>query len=154
MSRIVTAVYRSYAVAELVRRELEQIGVSATDIAMIPDADEPASAERPRDNRQLMDSLSALDLPDGDTRDYQQCVRRGDYVVSANVGSELVQRAQKVMRNPEAEARNLDALSGEFEDTQVVRHIVRPAGERVMAERDVTIPHPYVRAYRPAPRRD
>lgn len=153
MSRIITAVYRSYAVAALVRGELEQIGVPAGDIVVIPDADEPASEERPRENRQLMDAVSELDLPDSDTRDYQQCVRRGDYVVSATVGSALVEEARKIMRNPEAEARNLDALAQEFEHTQVVRHSVRPARAGTAVAPDADAAHPYIRSYHPADRR-
>ena len=98
MNRNVTAVYRTYSVADLVRAELEELGVSRSDIHMIPDSDLTAGTSGEREDRRWSDTLHDLDLPDEDMRTYQSCVRRGDYVVSANVDESDVDRVQQIMR--------------------------------------------------------
>jgi hypothetical protein len=120
MDRNVTAVYRTYAVANL-------------------------------EDRRWMDELHDLHLPDDDLRTYQQCVRRGDYVVSANVDKDSVRRVQEIMRRPEAEAHNLDHRGDEFrEDIVIARSDTTraKADPRWVGRRDTEYTDPYVRPYK------
>jgi hypothetical protein len=151
VDRNVTAIYRSYSVADLVRRDLEAIGISRSHIHVIPDADEPLGAGGYRDDTRWTNRIHDLHLPDDDVRLYQSSVRRGDYVVSANVDDDLVARVQQIMRRPEAEAYNLDVRADEFQDEQVVLHTDtarRAADARVVGQREVAADDPYVRSYR------
>ena len=151
MSRNVTAVYRTYSVADLVRAELETLGVSRSDIHVIPDSDLTAGTSADRDDRRWTDRLHDLDLPDEDVRTYQSCVRRGDYVVSANVDESDVERVQQIMRRPEAEAHDLDARDAEFRDETIHPHsdASRAAADsRIKRRRDPAYTDPYLRSYR------
>lgn len=188
MYRNVTAVYRTRQVAETVRRGLEDIGVPARDIHIIPDpahdtpagraaeigedrtvtgdaagaaprgttaaaADPagvsgttPAGAAVPRHPtarhehplhhanplevgaddgdyyRPHYDRLHDLHLPEEDVRTYQHCVRRGDYVVSAEVDDALVEKVKGVMRRPETEAWDIEHRASEFRNEALIAH--------------------------------
>jgi hypothetical protein len=151
MNRNVTAVYRTYSVADLVRAELEDYGLSRSDIHVIPDSDLPAGTSGEREDRRWSDALHDLDLPDEDMRTYQSCVRRGDYVVSANVDESDVERVQQIMRRPEAEAYDLDARDAEFRDETIHPHSDdsrTAAALRAKRRRDPAYTDPYLRAYR------
>jgi hypothetical protein len=151
MNRNVTAVYRTYSVADLVRAELEALGISRSDIHVVPDSDLPAGTSGDRDDRRWSDKLHDLDLPDEDVRTYQSSVRRGDYVVSANVDDSDVERVQQIMRRPEAEAYDLDARDAEFRDETVHPRsdTSRTAAElRAKRRRDPAYTDPYLRSYR------
>ena len=149
MSRNITAVYRTYSVADLVRAELEELGLSRSDIHVIPDSDLSAGTSADRDDRRWSDKLHDLDLPDEDVRTYQSSVRRGDYVVSANVDDSSVERVQQIMRRPEAEAYDLDAREAEFRDETIYPHSSRAAADtRVKHQRDPAYTDPYLRSYR------
>ena len=151
MSRNVTAVYRTYSVADLVRAELEALGLSRGDIHVIPETDLPAGTSGERADRRWSDALHELDLPDEDMRTYQSCVRRGDYVVSANVEEDDVERVQKIMRRPEAEAYDLDVRDAEFRDETIHPHSDdsrTAAALRARRRRDPAYTDPYLRAYR------
>jgi hypothetical protein len=150
MNLNVTAVYRTYSVADLVRAELEELGVSRSDIHVIPDSDLTAGT-RDREDRRWSDTLHDLDLPDEDMRTYQSCVRRGDYVVSANVDEDDVERVQQIMRRPEAEAYDLDARDTEFRDEAIHPHSDdsrTAAALRARRRRDPAYTDPYLRSYR------
>ena len=132
-------------------RELEALGIARSNIHVIPDTEDIVAAGTYREDRRWTDELHELHLPDNDVRTYQQCVRRGDYVVSANVDDNYVQRAQEIMRRPEAEAHDLDARSGEFVDETVIVHsdTARPVSDpRYVGQRDADYTDPYVRSYR------
>ncbi len=119
MYRNVTAVYRTYAVADLVRKELHDLGIQSGHVRMVPDSDlGTAAGGTDRDDRydRHVDALHDLHLPEDDVRTYQNCVRRGDYVVSAEVDEDQVTRVQQIMRRPEDEAYNLDTRADEFSD--------------------------------------
>lgn len=152
MDRNVTAVYRTYAVADLVRRELEQLGISSRHLHVIPDSEDRVEGSRYREDRRWTDALYDLHLPDEDLRTYQQCVRRGDYVVSANVDNDSVRRVQEIMRRPEAEAYyKLDSRSDEFRDETVIAHSDSARGARdprLVGRRDTEHTDPFVRAYK------
>jgi hypothetical protein len=151
MNRNVTAVYRTYSVADLVRAELEELGISRSDIHVIPDSDLPAGTSSERENRRWTDKFHDLDLPDEDVLTYQSCVRRGDYVVSANVDEDDVARVQQIMRRPEAEAYDLDSRDAEFRGETIYPHSdsSRTAADlREKRRRDPTYTDPYLRSYR------
>jgi hypothetical protein len=150
MNRNVTAVYRTYSVADLVRRELEALGISRGDIQVIPDSQDVFRPSGKRDDYRWTDALHDLDLPEEDVRTYQHCVRRGDYVVSANVDEDRVGRVQEIMRRPEAEAYNLDVRADEFREEALVAHSDkrRTSDGRLVGQRDTTYTDPYVRSYR------
>jgi hypothetical protein len=151
MNLNVTAVYRTYSVADLVRAELEALGLSRSDIHVIPDSDLPAGTSGERADRRWSDKIHDLDLPDEDMRTYQSCVRRGDFVVSANVDEDDVERVQQIMRRPEAEAYDLDARDSEFRDEMLHPHSDdsrTAAALRARRRRDPAYTDPYLRSYR------
>ena len=147
MQRVVTAIYRTWAVADLVRSEIADLGVSRGHIHVVPDSDTPVTAGATRDDHRYSDDLHDLHLPENDLRSYQQAVRRGDYVVSANVDEDHLPRVTEIMRRPE-DAYDLDATDIEFAEVEYVPH---SSGTYVVDEdrvgtRDTTT-DPYVRSY-------
>lgn len=151
MNRNVTAVYRTHAVADLVRRELEALGISSGHIHLIPGREDEVGSGGYREESRYIDALHDLHLPDDDLRTYQQSVRRGDYVVSANVDDNLVSRVQEVMRRPEAEAYNLDTRHSEFSTEELIPHSdIGRRGRNAdwLGQRDPAYSDPYVRSYR------
>lgn len=150
MHRNVTAIYRTHATADLVRRELGELGVSSGDIHVIPDRDIPVGPEGHRSDDRYSDQLHDLHLPDEDLRTYQQSVRRGDYVVSVEIDEEQVGRVKDIMKRPEGEARDLDQRSEELAgadlDPYSDPNSGRP-GEDLTAQRDPDHADPYSRVY-------
>ncbi|MDN2583887.1 hypothetical protein [Aquibium sp. ELW1220] len=128
MNRNVTAIYRTHAVADLVRRELANVGVSRSSIHVVPDTDVAVAPNGRRDDDRYLDDLHDMNLPDNDLRTYQHCVRDGDYVVSVEVDDDLVTRVQEIMKRPETEARDFAARDEEFFNEPVVPHSNAPAG--------------------------
>lgn len=121
MLRTVTAVYRTHAIADLVRTELQSLGVQTGSISVVPDNDVPVTAGGTRDETRYHDALHDMHLPEDDLRSYQNAVRRGDYVVSANVDDDKLDRALEIMRRPE-ESYELDALDEEFRTSPYTTH--------------------------------
>lgn len=150
MHRNITAIYRTHAVADLVRRELSDLGISKNDIHVVPDRDDPVGTDGRRADNSYSDQLHDLHLPDEDLRTYQQSVRRGDYVVSAEVDENHVDRAKEIMRRPEDEAYDLDHRSGEFEG-EAIDPYSDPSKRRTDADwtarRDNDHSDPYTRSY-------
>jgi len=144
MNRNVTAIYRTHSTADLVRRELEKLGVSRSDIHVVPDTESPAT-----DRERYMDDLHDLHLPDDDVRTYQHSVRSGDHVVSANVDEDQVEHARRIMSRPEAEAYDLSARDTEFRDETLIAHsdAARPASQRDWVGEREESNDPYVRSY-------
>ena len=157
MNRNVTAIYRTHAVADLVRRELEAEGLSRSDIHVIPDHDRVISdhdrgiVAADDEYRRYFDAIHDLNLPDADARTYQASVRRGDYIVSVDAGDDRVDRIQAIMRRPEAEAYNIDDLDAEFSNydflapSDISRRTLDPARR---GERDPAYTNPGMRSYR------
>ena len=105
MQRAVTAIYRSPEVADLVQKELEQLGIASRDITVLSGT---AGADG------AMDRLHDLGLPDEDARTYQQALRNGDHVVSVDVHDDShLGGAQEIMRRPE-DAYDLDELDTRY----------------------------------------
>ena len=122
MQRAVTAIYRTYAVADLVRDEIADLGVSRGYIHVVPDRDEAVESGSQRDPDTFNDDLHGLHLPEDELRTYQQAVRRGDYIVSANVDDNdegTLDRILEIMRRPE-DAYDIDALDEEYRDAEYV----------------------------------
>lgn len=175
MQRTVTAIYRSYDVANLVREELERLGVERHHITVVPDrtslADDADPARRPAiipltlttrdaatddevywDNFETaVDRLHDLHLPESDTRTYQQAIRHGDFVVSVNLDDDAdLGRVDEVMRRPE-HAHDLDALDATHRDADYVPRRQPPGegyDERMVGRRDDDQLSPYTRSYR------
>ena len=133
MQRAVTAIYRTHAVAELVRDEIANLGVSKGHIHVVPDQDDGLAPGTQRDESSYSDDLHGLHLPQDELRTYQQAVRRGDYVVSVNVDDEShLDGILEVMRRPE-DSYDLDALDEEYRDAE---HGTAGAGMGTAAPRD------------------
>lgn len=150
MHRNITAIYRTHAVADLVRRELGQLGIPSGDIRVVPDQDDAAGGDSSRSRDGYSDQLHDLHLPDDDVRTYQQSVRQGDYVVSAEVEEEQVDRAKEIMRRPEDETHNLDQRSDEFGAATLDPHSDpdnRRTNDRWVGRRDQEHSDPYTRSY-------
>ena len=150
MYRNVTAIYRTHATAELVRREIDELGLAHGHVHVIPNRDEPVGAEGQRTDDRYMDTLHDLHLPDDDLRTYQHSVRRGDYVVSVEVDEEHVGRVQQIMRRPEEEAHNLDTRESEFRGEELYPHSAaseRTVDQRRLGRRDPAWNDPYSRTY-------
>jgi hypothetical protein len=98
--------YRRFASADLVRLALRDHGIEMDRIHVVPDR---ASGIDDAADFGLYDAvIHDLDLPEADKRDYQDAVRRGDFIVSARVSSEEVPRVEEIMRHPEAFADRVD----------------------------------------------
>jgi hypothetical protein len=115
MQRAVTAIYPSADVAQLVRRELTELGVGNHDITILPDLDGSSTF-----GGDPVDRLHNLGLPEEDMRTYQQAIRNGDYVVSVEVDREDdLSRIQEIMRRPE-DAYDLDQLDTQYADADFI----------------------------------
>lgn len=150
MYRNVTAIYRDYATADLVRRELSELGISHGDIHIVPDREEAVASSGYRDDHRYTDQLHGLHLPDDDLRTYQQSVRRGDYVVSVEIDEDNLQRAQAIMRRPEEELHNLDTRGTEFGNESLIPHSEgegSATNEDWRGRRDSDYTDPYTRSY-------
>jgi hypothetical protein len=149
MHRNVTAIYRTRGTADLVRRGLEEIGIPRSDIHVIPDRDYPVAAGGLREDTAYSDLLYDLHLPDDDLRTYQQCVRRGDYVVSAEVEDHDLDRVKAIMRRPEEETYSLESRAAEFRDETIIPHSAgdRTSREEWRASRLAAHDDPYARTY-------
>ncbi len=119
MNRAITAIYRTYATAQQVRDAITDAGVSSSYVDIIPDTDDQLEAGTYR-NDEVLDDLHDLHLPEDDVRTYQQAVRRGDYVVSANVDDDDVERVMEAMRRPEDEMYDIDRTEDEFRSADYV----------------------------------
>ena len=117
----VTALYRRFTSADLVREALRTEGISIARIHVIPDR---VSGIDDAQDLGLYDSILAdLELPEADTRAYQEAVRRGDFVVSVTVDSADVPRVEEIMRHPEAIA---EASASASAPTEAMPSAARP----------------------------
>ncbi len=150
MHRNVTAIYRTFATADLVRQELQRLPEMSGHVHVITDQDDPIGPDGVRTERGFSDQLHDLHLPDDDVRTYQHSVRQGDYVVSAEVDENQVAQAQNIMRRPEEEAYNLDMRSEDFRDGEFDPYSdpnAPPKNEDWIGRRDTTQNDPFTRTY-------
>jgi hypothetical protein len=131
MHKNVTAIYRTHAVAEQVKREISDLGISHRHIEVIPDGRDDATHGAPRDPDSYRSGLDHLGLPDDERHTYEHALRRGDHVVSVRVneGDEgHIDRISEIMRHPEA--HDMDALDTEFRDEPRSPHNAGPETPR------------------------
>lgn len=156
MARNVTAVYRTHAAAELVRRELEGLGISRGYIHVLPDDARSSSATASTtehthegvNHSALMHAVDDLHLPEDDTRAYKHCLHKGDHVVSVEVDDNQLEKVQKIMRRPEQEAYDLNARDEEFRGAETFpRREGYAADEARLGRRDAAMVDPYTRSY-------
>ena len=113
MHRNITAIYRTHDVADLVRREIADLGISRSHIHVVPEGADTVSTGSYRDESTYREGLDHLGLPDSDRHTYEQAVRRGDHVVSVRVDDEThLDRIAEIMRRPEA--YDFDTVDEEF----------------------------------------
>ena len=114
MHRAMTAVYRTHAAAEMVRDRLKGLGVSGSDIAVVPDDPAPLADGAHRDADTYARHIHDLHLPDDDARSYAESVRRGDFVVSVELDDDADEGAiAEAMRHPE-DMRDLAGLDRDY----------------------------------------
>jgi hypothetical protein len=101
MSKHVTAIYRSHAVAREVKEKVEALGIGLHHVTIVPDDDTPVADGTHRGDDHV-NAIDRLNLPDDDQRTYKRAVRTGDYVVSVKVnGDDDIDRVEEAMRHPE-----------------------------------------------------
>ena len=150
MHRNVTAIYRTFATADLVRQELHRLPDMSGHVHVTPDQDDPIGPDGFRAERGYSDELHDLHLPDDDLKTYQHSVRQGDYIVSAEVDEDQVKQAQDIMRRPGEEAYNLDIRSDEFRNGELDPYsdpIAPPENEDWMGRRYTRHDDPFTRTY-------
>ena len=106
MESRITAIYRTPETANLVRDELEHVGVARQRIAVLPQIARLGPADTSSATRADPDGaiggLQDLHLPESDARTYEEALRNGDYVVSVSVDENTdLDRIQRIMRQPE-----------------------------------------------------
>ena len=115
----VSAVYRTEAVAERVRAEIERLGVPASDVHRI-------SADGGTDGGARLEGLG---LPPEDVARYGHAIGGGDHVVVASVvDDEKTATIEGIMRDPE-HAKDDDELRADNPEGQ----LIAPAGEPLAA---------------------
>lgn len=103
MSSTITAIFRTADVADLVRRHLNELGVSERHIHVVSGADR-------------YDEIDSLHLPDDDATTYKQAVREGHHVVSAEVEDNQIDAAAEIMRHPE-QGLDIDSYETDYRDS-------------------------------------
>jgi hypothetical protein len=157
----VTAIYRTSGAAEVVRDELERLGVTRDHVTVLPDhliVPDTTDANRstttkPENLHDGFDRLHDLHLSESDTRIYQQAIRNGDYVVSASVDSGAdLDRIEQIMRRPE-HAYSFDDLDTGYRDADYVARrqpLADGFDERMVGQREERQMSPFTRRYRRA----
>lgn len=123
--KTVSAIYRTHEIASRVRDDVVRLGVSESDVRVVPDDPNPLDAGTTRDDAAMMEGLHDYGLSEDDVRTYQHSVRNGDYVVIARMHDEHVEAAQGIMRDPD-HALNEDELRSRYADEQLIAPAGRP----------------------------
>ena len=101
MPRIITALFEDRGAAERALQALIETGVARDRIAIVGErhatGTEVAPSRPPAPNEDVIAALHDLDLPDEDTRLFQEGLRRGCALVSARVGSDAAEQAIRVL---------------------------------------------------------
>ena len=116
----VSAAYRTRAIADRVVSEIAALGVSRSDLSVVPDEAAAGSAGS---------RLKELGLNDADVRAHDQAIREGGHVVVATVeDDEKVSMIEAIMRDPE-HAMTEDELRTRHDEGAAIA----PAGEPLAA---------------------
>lgn len=122
MHRAMTAVYRTHAAADAVRSRLVDLGVSRSDISLVPDEATPVAEGTHRDRDSYAKHIHDLHLPDDDARSYAESVRRGDHVVSVELDGDADEGAiAEAMRHPD-DMRDLAGLDRDYAGAEYARY--------------------------------
>lgn len=111
MTSTVTAIFETLEVAKLVRQEIVDFGVRANQVTIVPDGDQGGMTGTTRSDDDIA-QIQYLHVPGEDVRIYQQAVREGHYVVSADVEEGHVDGIIEIMRHPERGGLDIDAYAG------------------------------------------
>lgn len=114
MTSTITAIFETYDIAETVRQEIGDLGVGAPQIMVVPDGSGQTVAGEPRSDDEVAE-IQYLHIPSEDVRVYQQAVREGHYVVSADVEDAHVDRVIEIMRHPDRGGVDIDAYAASFQ---------------------------------------
>ncbi len=111
-----TAIHRNPDVANLLRAELEQLGIAQHKITVLSDiiGGGIGSSGALGSADDALERLHDLGLPEEDARTYQQALRNGDHVVFVEVDDDSrLARVQAIMRRPE-DAYDIDELDSRY----------------------------------------
>ena len=150
MSKHVTAIFRTHAVAAEAKAKIEGLGIPGRDVTIVPDDPAPVAAgtHRHDDHVGLIDRLN---LPDDDQRTYRRAVREGNFVVSAKVDDDdHIAAVEDALRHPE-HAIDIDAYDAQYRThpdyaADLERDRALAARESVYT-RDTARTGPYARTY-------
>ncbi|TFL18871.1 hypothetical protein [Jannaschia formosa] len=148
MHKNVTAIYRTHAVAEQVKEQIADLGISTRHIDVVPNRMDEATHGAPRDPDSYRSDLDHLGLPEDERHLYDHALRRGDHVVSVRVNHDdekHINRISEIMRHPEA--HDLDALDAEFRDEPRGAHNAGPGVATGRRDTDTDYGGPAVRGY-------
>ena len=115
MTKTVTAIFRTHAVAATVRDKIKALGESGSSVTILPDDPAPLAADTHRNDDAIREA-DHLNVSDADKRTYQQAIREGHFVVSADVDDDNVRAVVDIMRHPDtaAHAIDFDAYEAEY----------------------------------------
>ncbi|MBM2577953.1 hypothetical protein JQC91_16730 [Jannaschia sp. Os4] len=142
MTKTVTAIFRTHAIAATVRDKIKALGESGASVTILPDDPAPL-AEGTRRSDDAIRHADSLHVPDADKRTYQQAIREGHFIVSADVDDDHVSAVTDIMRHPDttAHAIDFDAYEAEYRGRpDYDPALIEPAGTTTGAEwrRDTT----------------
>lgn len=107
MTKTVTAIFRTHAVATTVRDKIKALGLSDSHVTILPDDPAPLAEGTHRTDDHVRRAHD-LNVPDEDKRTYQQAIREGHFIVSADVDSDHVATVSDIMRHPDTQAHAID----------------------------------------------
>ena len=150
MTKHITAIYRTHAIAQEVKRTIEGLGIGGHHVTIVPDDPTALTPGTHRDDHHVS-RIDALNLPDDDQRTYKRAVREGNYVVSVKVDDDdHIARLEDAMRHPE-HGIDIDAYDTEYRAhpdyaTDMERDRAIAARDGVYT-RDTTRPATHARTY-------
>ena len=100
-NRTVSAFYETRASAEAHKRQLEQLGIAASDITIVEGADE-AEPNRQYEEKGFFESIGDFIMGEEDQHVYNEGLRRGGYLLTARVGADHYDQALVALDTDEA----------------------------------------------------
>ncbi len=117
MTRTITALFDQRSDAEAAEARLKAAAVDAGNIRIHDQSSEGFSADKHSTHTELgmWASVKNAFLPDEDRHTYEEGVRRGGYLLTADVGEDHVDQAVKVLE--EAETVDIDERAGKWRES-------------------------------------
>ena len=100
-TRTVSAFYESRSSAEAHRRQLETLGIPASDISIVEGTDE-SEPHRSYEEKGFFESIGDFIMGEEDRQVYNEGLRRGGYLLTARVGADHYDRALDALDSDEA----------------------------------------------------